>query len=307
MSILIVICSLWKRHQTKLVDFHPLEEDRTDIPSSADFINGWEDGPGSLEDAISVDSADSTKTKCNVGVAGDAAECFEMLPNADKDKCTITSTIKEEVDGPLPQLPGCNPIQPAGVEDATIQTDCPSSGVTEDEGSTSPSPNGTDTEESIPEKPASSSSSSATSSMSPMETGGSTGARGSPSSISQSNGEEWIFQGCFSDLVPDRTIRALDTWGIGATSTDCAKHCLDAGFSISGTEIGTQCFCGNSLTQSKQLDDGDCDVACEGSDEICGGSLALSVYAKQGTNLGLVKSRERRHRHLISHRRSQLA
>lgn len=81
------------------------------------------------------------------------------------------------------------------------------------------------------------------------------------------------------------------------TNTKCVAYCDAKGYSMAGTEYGGQCFCANTLTSgSSQLDDGKCDMACEGDgSETCGGSLALSVYSKSGA------SKKRFNRHLHQH------
>ncbi|KAL9632257.1 MAG: hypothetical protein Q9164_005430 [Protoblastenia rupestris] len=291
----------------------------------ADFvqINGWENGPKSLKDAIAVDPSDPTKTKCFIGNTG-ADKCFEMHTDAERSACKIGTPIDEEVDGPIPALPGCNPIQP-GPEDATIQTNCagdtPSTTQNEPKDTTDTTddtpPNGTpsttpsqnavpeadqknavpipESNTQSPEEPEAPS----TDSSSNSGLGG-----GKPASIKVSNGEEWVYQGCYSDLDPDRTVRALETWGRGKTSTDCAKHCLGAGFKIAGTEYGTQCFCGNEMKQSKKLEESKCNTACDDDEnETCGGSSSLSVYAKEGASLGL-RRRSHLRRHAVHHVRS---
>ena len=58
------------------------------------------------------------------------------------------------------------------------------------------------------------------------------------------------------------------------------------------------------MTQTKKLDDGKCNMPCDGSSETCGGSSALSVYAKEGTSLGL-KKRSHRMRHIGARHRME--
>ena len=242
------------------------------------------------------------------------------------NQCKVKATVDGDVVGPLTALPGCNPIQ-AGPEDATIQTNC--AGYTPPKtggGATTAGTNNTDSTDDTSSAALSSSVAPSTPSKTespkesnpqmptgsnpqggPPSTGGSSSrgsGKGSPAPISLSNGETWTYQGCYSDLVPDRTIRTLGTWGSGKTSTDCAKHCLAAGFKISGTEYGSQCFCGNSMTQTKRLDDSKCDMPCDGSSETCGGSSAMSVYAQEGTNLG-IKRRSHVMRHVTARQRKE--
>lgn len=87
------------------------------------------------------------------------------------------------------------------------------------------------------------------------------------------------------------------------TSSGCAKYCSDKGFSIAGTENGGQCFCGNSLSMSKQATSG-CSTACNGNaNEMCGGPGLLSIFMKSGTSLS---SPAKAKRHLAKHRRGMV-
>ena len=95
--------------------------DPTGFGFHADFINGWEDGPRSLSQAIEPVDGDPTKTKCLVGLTGqEAAECFDMLSPAEMQACKIPQARKEDVEGPMVKLPGCNKVQGAGVGDAVM-------------------------------------------------------------------------------------------------------------------------------------------------------------------------------------------
>lgn len=119
------------------------------------------------------------------------------------------------------------------------------------------------------------------------ESGSASGAI--PSSVSVKDGQ-WAYQGCYSDLVPDRSIRTLNNGGpvnSGETAATCATACAAAGYKIAGIEYGWQCYCDNKLntSQSKKLDDSKCNMACAGSSQSCGGDSAIQVYAASGTSL----------------------
>ena len=224
--------------------------------------------------------------------------------------CNDAPVVQEDVVGNMKALPGCNPLQP-GPEDATARTDCAGYGPgntvgaftnTTDIIENTPSVSAPETDQKdtfLASNPSTTIESPPESSM-PSSTGSHNAGSpsgGNPASIRTSEGETWSYQGCYSDLTPDRTIRALGTWGRGKTSTECANHCIGAGFKISGTEHGSQCFCGNALKQSKKLDDSQCNAGCDGDGgETCGGNSALTVYAKEGTSLGL-KRRSHKLRH----------
>ena len=143
---------------------------------------------------------------------------------------------------------------------------------------------------------------------SPMETdspthsgsGSGSGANAIPSSVSVKDAQ-WTYQGCYSDLTPDRSIRTLSVSGpvnSGDTAATCAVACAAAGYKIAGIEYGWQCFCDNKLntSQSKKIDDSKCNMACAGSSQPCGGDGAVQVYAASGTTL--TKRSPHVHRHI---------
>ena len=84
----------------------------------------------------------------------------------------------------------------------------------------------------------------------------------------------------------------------GETADTCAVACAAAGYKIAGIEYGWQCYCGNTMnmSQSKKLDDSECNMACAGSSQACGGNGALQVYAASGTSL--TKRSQHVHRHI---------
>ena len=68
-----------------------------------------------------MDASDPKKTKCFQGeVPPGAGACFELHDDATKTGCTVQQSEQEDVVGPFPSLPGCNPEQ-AGPQDATVR------------------------------------------------------------------------------------------------------------------------------------------------------------------------------------------
>jgi hypothetical protein len=121
-------------------------------------------------------------------------------------------------------------------------------------------------------------------------------------SISSSTG--WSDYGCWSDkLSGTRVLSGITFANLGVhqvTTTKCIAYCSARGWSLAGTEYGGQCFCGNALVDSTELSESKCNMPCEGDEtQICGGSLALSVYKKPGSG--------RRRRHLSAHTHKHVA
>ena len=269
----------------------------------------------------------------DVGVGLGSSACFGSGYQGDKaqEACRLQSIVspsenvgitgtaaKGEAGGVVGSaLPGCNPIQTA--QPAVIHAPSTCGAPAAVNGGSPPaggSMGGTDTEEKAVANPVAAPVSTSTSpieaptpspSSSSSSGGGSTSTGGSPSSISvkstSGSTETWTYQGCYSDLTPNRNVRSLANWGSGESSTLCANNCYSSGYSISGTEYGGQCFCGNTITSSTKEADSDCSMACTGaSSETCGGASRLSVYAKSGTSLTKSKKRSSHlHRHAAHH------
>ncbi|KIO30753.1 glycoside hydrolase family 71 protein [Tulasnella calospora MUT 4182] len=85
----------------------------------------------------------------------------------------------------------------------------------------------------------------------------------------------WTSLGCFVDQ-DDRTLKGAYYSDSAMTPALCQSKCSTAGYSMAGTEYGTECYCGNSL--SKNVGSSSCTSTCGGdSSQKCGGSWALNV------------------------------
>lgn len=115
------------------------------------------------------------------------------------------------------------------------------------------------------------------------------------------------FAGCFKDS-DERALSDIVRPDIGKVSNEkCVSHCKEAGFQLAGTEYGGECYCGNELVGSKQLNDTDCATPCtDDPADVCGGDWALSVYSESG-EASIKSAKVRRHlhaHHVHGHRRS---
>lgn len=95
----------------------------------------------------------------------------------------------------------------------------------------------------------------------------------------------WEYVGCFVD---NRFGRIL-TQGYGAdgenTVASCIDQCIGAGYNVSGTEFGAECFCGNAILNDGALATADtqCSMGCAGnSTQACGAGDRMSIYAVGG-------------------------
>ena len=261
----------------------------------------------------------------DVGVGLGSSECFgsgyqsSTVQNQCRLQSIVTPSENVGVTGTAAEgeaggvvgsaLPGCNPIQTA--QPAVIHDPSSCGAATAVEGGSPPAASspagGPEAEERDVAAPvASSTSSGAAPAPSPASLGDSTSTGGSPSSISvkkaSGSTETWTYQGCYSDLTLNMNVRSLANWGNGDSSSLCANNCYSAGYSISGTEYGSQCFCGNTIASSTKEADSDCNMACTGaSSETCGGAKRLSVYAQSGTSMMKSRRSAHLHRHAAHH------
>ncbi|CAH1268732.1 CSMD1 [Branchiostoma lanceolatum] len=90
-----------------------------------------------------------------------------------------------------------------------------------------------------------------------------------------------ISHGCYEDVSSRRFPHAA-TSSSDMTNNRCSHHCRQEGFSYSGTQYSTQCFCGtagNFAALGEPRPAADCASACGGdASQICGGSWRMSVY-----------------------------
>ncbi|KAL9006808.1 MAG: hypothetical protein Q9188_000419 [Gyalolechia gomerana] len=274
-----------------------------------DFLNGWK--PGVLAKAIKG---------CDIGNTGDpldSPQCFgagSVQSEDAKQACKIAPVINQDIgqNGPLSQLPGCNPIQ-AGPGPATKAANCAGGAVSPPTSISGPIAS---SKTSLPATTASTADSTtattggsfpvnspppekSSSSAPPSPSPSNTGSGLQPVSVNSTSGI-WKAAGCYLDALNPRSLGngRSEWWGHQISSSNCVEHCDSIGAKYAGTENGGQCFCGNELVNSASHP-GKCNSKCTGDDnEICGGSAHLSIYSLDGTvALKRRKIHHRRGRH----------
>lgn len=183
--------------------------------------------------------------------------------------CNIPNIVPEKISGVLEKLPGNN--QPSGWgQGESDSSDSSSTGSTL---TTASAKSAAYTEAATAEK----------------------------SATDQDEVNVWSYIGCYSDKLSARVLNGVEFANLGSgkvTSTGCIDYCEKAGFSMAGTEYAGECFCGNELSQSSKIGADQCNMTCDGdASEVCGGSLALSVYGKGGKTLS-----KKSNRHFSRHR-----
>ncbi|KAG9035776.1 hypothetical protein FRB95_010544 [Tulasnella sp. JGI-2019a] len=93
-------------------------------------------------------------------------------------------------------------------------------------------------------------------------------------SSSASASSSWTSLGCYVDQNP-RTLSSLSFQDAAMTPTLCQQKCT--GYTYSGVESATECYCGNSLSTTQASTS--CSTSCSGdSTKKCGGTWAINIY-----------------------------
>lgn len=218
-----------------------------------DFINGW----NSTVQALAVANCLATDN------AGQISAC-PYLQESDTDgysrNCPLRKPpVNETVLGLLQKLPGCNNVT-NGPSNATPQDwTCPSSVAP---------PYVTPTVNSVAQHT----------------------VRPSIGSF-YPTGTQQKYLGCFNDTTGGQ--RALNGKQTSTGTMDipaCQTYCNSHGYRLSGVEYGTECYCGNTITNSANTGNliggfDRCTWLCSGTiarengtQEVCGGYAAISIY-----------------------------
>ncbi|RYN17698.1 hypothetical protein AA0112_g11953 [Alternaria arborescens] len=97
--------------------------------------------------------------------------------------------------------------------------------------------------------------------------------------------EEWMskpfaWHGCYQDVINKRVLSDVYVLDSSMTSSKCSRICQ--GHRYYGTEIGKECFCGNTVNGNPaRVSSAGCMTACGGNPkEQCGGSLKVNIFTK---------------------------
>ncbi|KAK3341705.1 glyoxal oxidase-like protein [Lasiosphaeria hispida] len=93
--------------------------------------------------------------------------------------------------------------------------------------------------------------------------------------------EGWTYRGCWVEGKTGRSLPHQLPDSTANTPGLCGSLCKAAGYSISGTEYGVQCFCGNALYNGAvKTTESQCSVSCPGdTTQKCGAGDRLSIVS----------------------------
>lgn len=91
---------------------------------------------------------------------------------------------------------------------------------------------------------------------------------------------DFMYDGCYTDLVGARSLAGLTITSVDMTPALCAATC--ANYYYFGLENRNQCFCGMDLGGAAKTSEADCSLKCAGDNSLlCGGANRLNVYKKR--------------------------
>jgi len=92
------------------------------------------------------------------------------------------------------------------------------------------------------------------------------------------------YMGCYSD-ADQRTLNGANTADQMLTEMSCVDFCEDNGYNYFGTEVGTECWCGDGISSPGQMiNSGSCNQGCGGDgSELCGGNWAINIWGPTPT------------------------
>ncbi|KAE8454102.1 hypothetical protein EG329_005025 [Mollisiaceae sp. DMI_Dod_QoI] len=102
--------------------------------------------------------------------------------------------------------------------------------------------------------------------------------------VSTSISGVYTYAGCFTEGIDQRALQGAFFPNDANTIAMCTQECYP--YKYAGSEYGRECWCGDSFQGGATLvSDDQCWMPCAGdAGEICGGSLLLSVYERNGTS-----------------------
>jgi hypothetical protein len=100
--------------------------------------------------------------------------------------------------------------------------------------------------------------------------GSTTGKTAAPTSSQSSSATGlptgWKYAGCYTEGTNGRALSNQESGGNTNTVESCVNTCVGAGYTVSGLEYSSQCFCDNSLHNGAVLTDASkCNMACSGN------------------------------------------
>ncbi|TVY19281.1 putative fungistatic metabolite [Lachnellula arida] len=109
---------------------------------------------------------------------------------------------------------------------------------------------------------------------------------------------KWEYVGCQNETTLMNNTNGLRALNSGVSESlelmtvdTCLTYCAGGNYAFAGLEYTKECYCSQLLSAlSAKLPDSKCNLPCAGnSSQVCGGSLALTVYkakaSKEGTGI----------------------
>jgi hypothetical protein len=87
------------------------------------------------------------------------------------------------------------------------------------------------------------------------------------------------WKGCYTD---SGTVKVMNEYSFSnpkMTNDMCRTGCASLNYTLAGNELGTWCYCGNTIKTSQLLPSSSCDTLCPGNAaQHCGGSYKMTLF-----------------------------
>jgi hypothetical protein len=91
----------------------------------------------------------------------------------------------------------------------------------------------------------------------------------------------WTSEKCYTDSPSNRALSFKVPNFSKFSVAQCIAECDENGYTLSGTEYGTECYCGNSIQNGNTPASSGCDMACAGNTaDTCGGAGRINIFQK---------------------------
>jgi hypothetical protein len=97
----------------------------------------------------------------------------------------------------------------------------------------------------------------------------------------------WTSLGCYNDSTTARVLQrrfAVAAGDAGMSVLQCANACKTTGYTCSGVEYSSECYCGNKIQNGGAPVSSGCNMVCTGNHtEFCGGANRINIYQSART------------------------
>ncbi|ETN43599.1 uncharacterized protein HMPREF1541_02758 [Cyphellophora europaea CBS 101466] len=89
----------------------------------------------------------------------------------------------------------------------------------------------------------------------------------------------WSSKNCYTDSPSNRALSYQIPNFSSFSNAQCISECSSRGYSLAGSEYGSECYCGNTIDNGNSPATSGCDMACNGNHaDTCGGAGRINIF-----------------------------